>query len=125
MNRATLVFCLAFCFGCSDQSDPDTGKGEPDQNAVEDGGTVESADRDQAKAYFAALRQVQSAEEETTLLTEFGDWLRTKGYRITVEVKGDGHILSCPHFPPVTPWTDHSFLDLKNLELLPRTDDGE
>lgn len=86
---------------------------------VEDGGTVENADRDKAEAYFVALGKVQSVEEEEKLLTEFGEWLEKNGYRIRVVEKNGKHELSCPHFPPVTPWAEHSFFDVKNLELLP------
>jgi hypothetical protein len=87
---------------------------------VEDGGTVENANRDKAEAYFGALRKVQSVEEEEKLLTEFGEWLERNGYKISVVEKNGKHELSCPHFPPVTPWAEHSFFDVKNLELLPQ-----
>jgi hypothetical protein len=87
---------------------------------VEDGGQVENADRDKAQEYFSALAKVQSVEEEEKLLTEFAEWLNKKEYKIRVEVKNGKHVLSCPYFPPVTPWTEHSFLDVKNLELLPQ-----
>ena len=90
---------------------------------IEDGGTVENADRDKAEAYFVALGKVQTAEEEEKLLTEFGEWLKKTGYKIRVEEKNGKHNLSCPYFPPVTPWTEHSFRDIKNLELLPRLED--
>jgi hypothetical protein len=87
---------------------------------VEDGGTVANADRDKAQAYFVSLGKVQSVEEEEKLLTEFGEWLEKNGYRISVVEKNGKHQLSCPHFPPVTPWAEHSFFDVKNLELLPQ-----
>ncbi len=119
MNRIAILFCLVFCVGCSR---------EPDSNAVdrgtdadvEDGGLVENADRDKAEAYFVALGKVQSVEEEEKLLTEFGEWLEENGYKISVVEKNGKHELSCPYFPPVTPWADHSFFDVKNLELLPQ-----
>ena len=53
-------------------------------------------------------------------MDSFAEWLKKKEYKIRVEVKKGEHVLSCPYFPPVTPWTEHSFLDVKNLELLPR-----
>ena len=34
------------------------------------------------------------------------------------------HFLSYPFFPPVTPWKEHSFFDVKNLHLLPCLDEG-
>jgi hypothetical protein len=89
-----------------------------------DGGTIENPDRDRAQEYFGAFAKVQSIEEEEKLLTEFAEWLKKKEYKVGVEVKNGKHILSCPYFPPVTPWTEHSFLDVKNLELLPRLDNG-
>ena len=109
--------------GCSRAPDTDAVVSESSREGV-DGGTVESADRDKAQEYFGALAKVQSVEEEEQVLTEFAAWLRKKEYRVRVEVKNGKHILSCPHFPPVTPWTEHSFLDVKNLELLPRLDNG-
>ena len=33
-------------------------------------------------------------------------------------------MLSCPYFPPVTPWIEHSFLDAGNLEATPLQDFG-
>ena len=89
---------------------------------AEDGGRVENADRDKVEAYFIAFGKVRSVEEEEKLLTEFGEWLSKKGYRISVVEKNGKHELSCPYFPPVTPWTGHTFFDIKNLELLPRPD---
>lgn len=124
MSRIAIVFCLILCAGCSGESDPsavDRGSGS---DPVEDGGIVENADRDKTEAYFVALGRVQSAEEEEKVLLELGEWLRKSGYKIRVEVKKGRQVLSCPYFPPVTPWTEHSFLDAKNLELLPRLDDG-
>lgn len=87
---------------------------------LEDGGQVENADRNKAEAYFVALCKVRSVEEEKTLLTEFGEWLSTNDYKINVVEKNGKHELSCPYFPPVTPWTNHTFHDIKNLELLPQ-----
>ena len=123
MIRSVIVLGLVVCVGCS---------GEPDPNAVDrgsssdvaDGGIVENADREKAEAYFVALGKVQSAEEEKKLLVDFAEWLEKNEYKIQVEVKDEKYVLSCPYFPPVTPWTDHAFLDAKNLELLPRIDDG-
>ena len=120
-SRISIVLCLIVCAGCSR---------EPERNAVdrgahadvEDGGEVKNADRDKAEAYFVALGKIRLSEEEKKLLTEFGDWLSAKGYKIKVVEKNGKHELSCPYFPPVTPWTDHTFFDIKNLELLPRID---
>ena len=70
-----------------------------------------------ARRSIVAFGKVQSVEEEEKLLTEFSEWLNKKKYKIRVEVKNGKHVLSCPYFPPVTPWTEHSFLDVKNLEL--------
>lgn len=91
----------------------------------EEGGTVGNPDRDRCEGYFKALSKVGSAAEEERLLTEFGQWLRKKNYRIQVEVRDGKHRLACPYFPPVTPWTDHAFLDVKHLELLPRLEPEE
>jgi len=124
MSRMAIVFCLVLCVGCSREPDPNAvGRGR--DTDVEDGGVVENADRDKAEAYFVALGNVQSVEEEEKLFTEFGEWLRENGYRIRVEVKNGKHDLSCPYFPPVTPRTSYRFLDVKNLELLPRVENGE
>ena len=112
---------LAGCFR-NPESNP-VAQGRPDN--VEDGGSVENADRDRAQEYFSALGDVESAEEEAKLLNDFGEWLRQEGFAVRVEVKNGKHDLSCPYFPPVTPWTSHSFIDIKNLELLPRLEDAE
>ena len=114
---------LIVCAGCSR---------EPISNAVNqesetDGGGAKNANREKAEEYFIALTKVKSAKEEKKVLTAFAGWLNEKGYRIRVEEKQGKHFLSCPYFPPVTPWTLHSFFDIKNLELLPRLptlDDG-
>ena len=119
MRRILIVLCMIFGVGCSRVPDTDAVVSESNPE-VEDGGVVENADRDKAEAYFVALGKVQSVEEEEKLLTEFAEWLNKKEYKIRVEVKNGKHVLSCPYFPPVTPWTDHTFLDVKNLELLPQ-----
>lgn len=90
-----------------------------DEGEIEDGGHTSSADRDQAEAYFARLAKVGSAEEEKKLLTEFGEWLSEHEYKIQVKVVDGKHDLSCPYFPPETPWIRHLFLDIQNLDLLP------
>jgi len=123
MSRIVIVLCLIFGLGCSRAPDTDAVVSESSREGV-DGGTVESADRDKAQEYFGALAKVQSVEEEEKLMTEFAEWLKKKEYKIRVEVKNGKHVLLCPYFPPVTPWTEHSFLDVKNLELLPRLDNG-
>lgn len=119
MKRIAMGCCLILCAGCSGESGSDGANPGSGSGVVEDGGKVESADRDKAEAYFAALGRVRSAKEEEQVLSEFGEWLRASGYRIRSEVKKGKHVLSCPYFPPVTPWTEHSFLDPGNLELLP------
>ena len=113
------LLCLISCVGCSRAADTGTVVGGSEDDFVE-GGTVENVDRDKCEEYFLALDKVQSVEEEEKLLTEFAKWLNKNGYKIRVEVKNGQHVLSCPYFPPVTPWTEHSFLDVKNLELLPQ-----
>lgn len=118
MCRISIVLCLIICAGCSRESDRNAVDQETPAD-VEDGGQVENADRDKAEAYFVALRKVRSMEEEKKLLTEFGEWLSTNDYKITVVEKNGKYTLSCPYFPPVTPWTDHTFFDIKNLDLLP------
>ena len=120
MHRTTLWLFLVLCVACSREPDSIA----IDQRAVTDGGTVKNANREKAEQYFAAFAEVKSAEEEKKLLTEFGQWLGAKGYRIRVEVKDGKHDLSCPYFPPVTPWTRHSFFEVENLELLPQLDDS-
>ena len=118
MSRIAIVMCLTLCVGCSRQVDQNAANRARPAD-VEDGGQGENADRDKAQEYFSALGKVQSVEEEEKLLTEFSEWLKGRNYKIRVEVRNGKHILSCPYFPPVTPWTDHSFHDIKNLELLP------
>ena len=123
MRLILMVLCLIFGVGCSLASDIDAVASKPNPE-LEDGGVVENADRETAQEYLGRLAKVQSAEEEKKLLTEFAQWLEKNEYKVRVEVKNGKHVLSCPYFPPVTPWTEHSFLDLKNLELLPRLDNG-
>jgi hypothetical protein len=114
---------MIFGVGCSRV--PDTNAVVSESNPeVEDGGQVKNADRDTAQEYFGRLAKVQSVEEEKKLLTEFAQWLKKRECKIRVEVENGKHVLSCPYFPPVTPWTEHSFLDVENLELLPRLDNG-
>lgn len=119
MSRIALVFGLILCVGCSSESEPDAADRSRDTDEVEEGGGPANPDRDRAEAYFGALNKVTSAEEEKKLLSEFGEWLRARDYKISVRVEEERHFLSCPYFPPVTPWTFHSFLDPTNLELLP------
>ena len=116
MGRIAIIVCVIFCAGCS--RTPDT-----DAEFIE-GGTARNVDRDKCQEYFSALVNVQSAGEEKKILAEFGEWLKKKRYKIRVEVKNGKHMLSCPYFPPDTPWISHSFIDVKNLELLPRLDNG-
>lgn len=118
MNRVAICLYLIVTAGCSPEPVPNT-VNPPVIADGEDGGTVENADRDEAAAYFMAFGNVRSAEEEVQLLREFGAWLREKGYAIKVDLKNGKHDLSCPYFPPTTPWTSHSFFDVKNLKLLP------
>ena len=119
MRCILIVLCMIFGVGCSRVPGTDAVVSESNPE-VEDGGVVENADRDKAEAYFVALRGVRSVEEEKKLLTEFGKWLSDHGYSIRVVERDGKHRLSCPHFPPVTPWADHTFLDIRNLELLPQ-----
>ncbi len=115
--------CLVLFTGCSPESVSDAvDRGADVDN--EDGGTVKNADREKAQAFFTELAKVQTVEEEEKLLADFGEWLEGKDYKIQVTEKNGKHNLSCPYFPPVTPWTEHLFFDIKNLELLPRLDNG-
>jgi hypothetical protein len=113
------LLCVMSFAGCSRAPDTGTVVGGSEDDFIE-GGTVENVDRDKCEEYFLALEKVQSAKEEEKLLTEFAMWLNENGYKIRVEMKNGQHVLSCPYFPPITPWTEHSFLDVKNLELLPQ-----
>ncbi len=119
MSRFAIVLCVFSYVGCSRARDTDAVVGESNAEVV-DGGTVENVHRDKVNEYFDALTKIQSVDDEEKLLQEFGEWLTEKGYKIRVEVKNGKHDLSCPYFPPVTPWTSHSFLDVKNLDLLPQ-----
>ena len=119
MHRFVMVLCVLFSIGCSPAAESEVANGESDREVVE-GGTVENVDRDKAQDYLTALGKVQSVEEEEKLLTDFAEWLKMNGYKIKVEEAEGKHLLSCPYFPPITPWTSHSFLDVKNLELLPQ-----
>jgi hypothetical protein len=94
-----------------------------DAGEEEDGGVVQNSDRDKADKFLAELPNVKSIDEEKKLLTEFGDWLRENEYKIEVTMIDGKYDLSCPYFPPETPWVRHSFLDKGNLALLPRVDD--
>lgn len=143
MSRFVIVVCLLVSVGCSpappsdapEQGAPRTGalpvaqpgsaprQGGARQDAgadIEDGEGGPEAERAKCREFFAALGQVQSAEEEARVLTEFAAWLRENDYKIRVELEDGQHALSCPYFPPVTPWTKHTFHDAENLELLPR-----
>ena len=123
MCRTIIYVFLCASVGCSTKPVPNALDRGSD-TVVEDGGIAENADRDKTEAFFVAFRKVRSVDEEEKLLTKFGEWLDGKDYKIRVEVKNGKHVLSCPYFPPLTPWTSHSFLDIRNLELLPRLDDG-
>lgn len=117
MIRFVICLSLVVCLGCSRETNAIT-EGKPNVE-LENGGGVKNLDRDKTQAFFVALAKVQSAAEEEKLLTEFGAWLKGKQLKIEVEVKNGKHFLTCPFFPPVTPWVSHSFRDIKNLELLP------
>lgn len=122
MSRIAFVLVASMLAGSSEATESNTTK-KSVRAEVEDGGVVENADRDRAQKYFNELRKVKSAEEEKKLLTSFGKWLRDSEYKIRVEEKKGKHDLSCPYFPPVTPWTEHKFYDIENLKLLPRLED--
>ena len=123
MCRTIIYVFLCASVGCLTKPVPNALDRGSD-TVVEDGGIAENADRDKTEAFFVAFRKVRSVDEEEKLLTKFGEWLDGRDYKIRVEVKNGKHVLSCPYFPPLTPWTSHSFLDIRNLELLPRLDDG-
>ena len=115
-----LTVCIGFSVvGCSPASDSEVGNSGSDAEVVE-GGTVANVDRDRAQEYLNAFAKVRSVQEERKLVTDFADWLNKNGYKIEIEETNGKHVLSCPYFPPITPWTSHSFLDVKNLDLLPR-----
>ncbi len=105
--------------GCSPASDSEVVKNESDGGVV-DGGTIISVDTHRVQEYFDALAKVRSVQEEEKLISDFADWLSKNGYKIVIEEKNGKHVLLCPYFPPVTPWTSHSFLDIRNLEMLPK-----
>ncbi|MCR9200181.1 MAG: hypothetical protein NXI04_16220 [Planctomycetaceae bacterium] len=86
---------------------------------TEDGETPQNPDRDRAQEFLSQLSQIKSAEEEMKLLTEFADWLRDNKYTVRLEIVDDATRLTCPDFPPVTPWVSHTFLDSQNMALLP------
>jgi hypothetical protein len=88
---------------------------------VEDGGDVKSEGRDRVNAFFLALGEARSADEEKAVVMDLARWLEARGYTLEVEERQGKHVLACPYFPPITPWISHRFLDLRNLELLPRT----
>lgn len=124
MSRFAATLCLLICAGCSPAPDSDAVVEQPETGAV-DGGVVDNPHRETADDYLTALGKVATAEEEEKHLIKFADWLKKNEYSIRVEEANGKHVLSCPFFPPVTPWTTHSFIDIKNLELLPRLDEGE
>lgn len=118
-SASVVIACFVSCAGCKNEQHSDA----PDITSgtgVEDGGTAASSDRATCSNYFDRFAELQSSEEEAELLTEFGNWLSKHEYLIHVEMKEGKHVLSCPYFPPVTPWTEHTFLDVANLERLPR-----
>lgn len=116
--------CLLVCWGCSESRPLDRVTTPTivttSCSEIEDGGLVPQPDRDRAQQYFSQFAQIDSLEDERRLLTEFGGWLGANGYRVEIEKAGDGFRLSCPYFPPVTPWTDYTFRDPANLDLLPQ-----
>ena len=125
VRRAVLCaisFCLVVVLACAPESTTNVvGSGVPrSESEVEDGGSVKNEDRDRCAEYFEAFANIGSASEEKRLFTEFGDWLTKRGYLIEVEAKNGKHVLSCPYFPPVTPWTEHSCFDVQHLKLLPQ-----
>lgn len=118
MIRLFITMCLVLPLGCSEPGDP---RPQAAANQVEDGGGGKDAHREQCEQSFLALKQVQSAEEEKELLQALSQWLNKHGYQIQVKQKDNQHILTCPYFPPVTPLTEHTFLDQTNLDLLPQS----
>jgi len=118
MCRVAIAILAVLLVGCSGVTEPHTAINDSHTES-EDGGIAKNADRDKAESFFIALTNVQSAEEERQVLTEFGQWLTESGYKIRVDEDKGKHNLSCPYFPPVTPWTEHSFYNVQNLDLLP------
>ena len=119
---APLVLILALA-GC-----PGSGGNDPAPSAqreVEEGGTVENADRDRAESYLQSLTKASSVEEERQVVQEFATWLNEHSYKLEVEEKDGAHVLACPYFPPVTPWAEHTFLDAEHLKLLPQLDSSK
>jgi hypothetical protein len=116
-NRNNEVFAITYAGRTV--SPPDPPSSVETGTEVEDGGVVASEDRDRVNAFFQALGEVRSAEEEKAVVNDLTRWLKAKGYKVEVEQQNGKHILSCPYFPPVTPWTSHSFFDEGNLDLLP------
>lgn len=119
MVRIATLLLICTCLGCSSKPVANTENQKKDSQ-TEDGGVVENKDRDQAQKFFTALPKVESAEQEKKLLAEFGQWLRENEYQVEVKIVDGKHDLSCPYFPPVTPWVRHKFLDIDNLKLLPQ-----
>ena len=124
MIRPNFIFGLIILAGCSPPPDTEVITRSSTSEILE-GGHVESADFKKVEMYFERLDNVESAKEEAELLTEFAGWLVTNGYKIRIEEKDGKHALSCPYFPPVTPWTDHAFFDVDNANLLPRLEDED
>ncbi len=118
MGRIAVAVCCVICLGCVRAQESENVAGESEFGV--DGGTVKNANRDKANEFFQLLGEVQTVDEEEGLATEFAAWLNENGYKVVVEEDNGKHILSCPYFPPVTPWTSHTFLAAENLELLPQ-----
>ena len=119
MRRILYCLVLILMIGCSGGQTPnDTIR--KSTNQTEDGGVQENPDREKAEAFLVALKNVKSAEEERDQMSEFGEWLKRNHYKVRIETKNGKHEISCPYFPPDTPWISHLLFDTKNLELLPR-----
>lgn len=97
-------------------------KSNVDAGNDEDGGTVTNPDRDTAEKLLTELPKVKSAKEEEKLLSEFSTWLRENDYKVIISEIDGVYEISCPYFPPETPWVRYAFLDKNNLALLPQTD---
>ncbi len=124
MNRIAIVLFASILVGCSGMPELESEK-IGSQTKVEKGGSGKNAKRDKAQNYFVALSKVQSAEEEKKLLSEFGQWLSKGGFKIRVEETNGIYNLSCPYFPPVTPWIEHKFYDIQNLKLIPQLENDD
>lgn len=113
----TLCLALALTLvGCSPETE------RPPTNVsteTEDGGEVVNPHRDQATAYFQSLTKSESAEEEKRIVTELAAWLNANEYKVEIIEEDGVHTLSCPYFPPVTPWVQHTFIDADHVDLLP------